>query len=162
MPYGEKLRRSARYHYLRILRQRTSSHGLATGLATGVFSAFLPYLPFVPLHSIVAVALAFILRGSKAVALATSVLISPVVPFTCWWLQLKIGQMIWPMPGCNLSDLSLEKLMAVGCKGLLLLTIGGVVLGAPLAVATYAFARPAIESYRKRRAIRLLRQRTSR
>lgn len=155
------LKRTLRYHYLRVLRQRTSSHGLAMGLAVGVFAAFLPYLPVVPLHTLAAVGLAWALRGSAFVALTTVFVAGPVVPFLFWWLMLRLGQVAMPLPDVEWAGLDVQGLLDIGWRGLAVLTLGGVILGVPAGVATYLGARPAIAGYRRRRTIRLLRQRTS-
>ena len=71
-------RRASRYYYLKFIRLRGNPGVLARGVAVGTFVGITPTIPF---HTVLALFLAFILRGSKIAALLTSVLISNPLTF---------------------------------------------------------------------------------
>jgi uncharacterized protein (DUF2062 family) len=70
--------RTAKYYYLRFLRLRGKPGELARGVAIGIFVGITPTIPF---HTILALILAMILRGSKIAALLATVLVSNPLTF---------------------------------------------------------------------------------
>ncbi|WP_027367813.1 DUF2062 domain-containing protein [Desulfocurvibacter africanus] len=156
------LKRLVRYNYLKVLRLKTSSHSIALGLALGVYGGCLPALPGLPLQSIIGLLLAFIFRASKIAALVGTWISNPLNWFVFYWAEYKIGRLIIPV-NIRIDPLSMniQDFVSVGMKGVLVLLIGGAILGLPLGLLTYIVSLPLIRNYRRRRALRLLRKRTS-
>ena len=87
-----------RYWYLRIVRIKASPHTVARGMAVGVFVGCLPVIPF---QTVIALALAVVLRCNKlAAALGTWVSNPLNVPFFYYGLY-KVG--IFFIPQCHVS-----------------------------------------------------------
>ena len=140
-------------------------HYIALGFAIGVFVAVTPTVPF---HTVLAVALAFLLRASKPAALI-SVWISN--PFTVVFLYLasyKAGYLFF-----NDTDLAvqsrvnlienLESNMGFSHKirylgefivnkmdVFLIMNLGGLILGLPMGIAAYFIVRGSFVRLRKK------------
>lgn len=157
-----RLKRLVRYSYLKVLRLKTSSHSIALGLALGVYGGCLPALPGLPLQTLVGLALAFIFRASKIAALLGTWISNPFNWVVFYWAEYKIGSLIIPMDvKIDPLSMSIHDLVSLGIKGIFVLVVGGAILGLPLGLLTYMISLPLIRDYRKRRALRLLRKRTS-
>lgn len=154
----EKIARSSRYAYLRIVRIKAPAESIALGLALGVFAGALPVLS---LQMAIAVSLAFVFRGNiLAAALGT------------WWsnpfnwaivfpLLYMLGKVFVPVDVPHLSmheliNLPFLELVQRGWKWLLITTLGGVIAGVPLAMASYFVTLRAVRVYHDRRARRRL------
>ena len=88
-------RRTARYYYLRFIRLKGDPSVLARGVAVGTFIGITPTIPF---HTVMALGLSFILRGSKVAALLATFLVSnPLTFFPQYYLSWQIGN--WLLPG---------------------------------------------------------------
>ncbi len=95
-PHPMKLdpKRTARYYYLKFIRLKGEPCVLARGIAIGTFIGITPTIPF---HSVMALALAFLLRGSKVAALlATFVVSNPLTFFPQYYLSWHIGNRLLP------------------------------------------------------------------
>jgi uncharacterized protein (DUF2062 family) len=81
-------RRSFEYFRKRVLRLAGSPHAIAAGVAAGVFSAFTPFLG---LHIVIALVIAFFVGGNFiAAALGTTVANPVTLPFI-WASTYKLG-----------------------------------------------------------------------
>ncbi len=162
MSVFSNLKRLVRYNYLKVLRLKTSSHSIALGLALGVYGGCLPALPALPLQSIIALLLAFLFRASKIAALVGTWVSNPFNWVFFYWAEYKIGSLFIPVDmRIDFPSMGVQGFVSIGMKGLLVLLIGGAILGLPLGALTYAVSLPLIRNYRRRRALRLLRKRTS-
>jgi uncharacterized protein (DUF2062 family) len=145
-------RRTIRYYYLRIIRLQGDPHVLARGVAIGIFVGI---TPTIPLHTILAITLAFILRSSKIAALLFTVIVSnPFTIFFQYYLSWRLGTWL------TFRDLSWEEIQAVldlisahtgfrqtvialsdlGQDALLVLLVGGTSLALPFALVGYLLA----------------------
>ena len=87
-----------------IKRLKGSPYDLAIGLSSGIAVSF---TPFIGLHALIALSLAWILRGSMAAALIGTLFGNPwTFPFL-WYISFELGQFFYQ--NLNLS-LSLEKI----------------------------------------------------
>lgn len=141
--------RTVRYYSLRFKRLRGDPSFLAFGVAIGVFVGI---TPTIPLHTVLALMLAFILRASKIAALLATVLVSnPLTFFMQYYLSWRIGSWL------TSSDLSWEKIATVvgyitadpgfreslaalselSREAILVLLLGGFVMALPLALLGY-------------------------
>jgi len=156
-----RLKRWTRYQYLRILRQKSSPHNIALGVALGIFVGFLPIIPF---QTVVVLTLAFIFRGNKVAAAICTVISNPlnVIPF--YTMLYFVGRVFLPLdvPAFDPQHLSMQELIATGWDFFAIMCVGGVVMGIPAFLASYFLTRKGIVAYRQRKALRLLHRRKSR
>lgn len=141
--------RTFRYYSLKFKRLKGDPAFLARGVAIGVFVGITPTIPF---HTIITIAVAFLLRSSVIAALLSTITVSnPLTLLPQYYLSIKVGNMITPY---NLSwsdfatimqlieqDASFREIMAalghLGLESLIVLLLGGAVLAVPFTVASY-------------------------
>ncbi len=144
-------RRAGRYFYLRFTHQKGDPKKIAGGMAIGVFIGL---TPTIPLHTVLAVSLAFIFGQSKlAAALGAWVANPPMIPFI-YFLDFKVGQLITGATVLSFvpANFSLRHLIAMGWGISYPLFIGGFVTGILLAVPSYLITkRLVIQAKKKRR-----------
>lgn len=152
--------RFVRLNYLRIIRLKTSAHSIALGAALGILIGFMPIIPF---QAITVLTLAVIFRGNK-IAAFTFTFISNVFNIIPFYAMLYIvGSKVVPFFKVHFDPRHLE-LMAMfeqGWRLVAVMTAGGLTLGIPSSVATYFIIRKLVLTYRKRKAIRMLKKRTN-
>lgn len=151
-----RIGRTLRYGYLRIVRIKAPAESIALGMAMGVFAGALPFLSF---QMIIAVSLAFLVRGNViAAALGT------------WWTNPFNWPIVFPLlfllgsqfVSANVSPLDIHELIHMPftellCQGwqwLLVTTLGGVIVGIPMAVGVYFMTLRMVRLYHDRRAER--------
>lgn len=146
----ERLRRTVLYFRLRLARINATPHQIGTGFASGVFAAFLPLLP---LQIVLAIVLAYCLRGSKMAALLGSFVSNPLNTIPLHMAYYQIGKHLSPfgVPPLSFGGMRLPELFDVGWRLYLALSIGALCLSIPACVAAYFLARKAAEVYRKRK-----------
>lgn len=137
----------------KVLASNDDPHFIAMGVAAGVFVGCTPTIPF---HTILAVALAFALQGSKAAA-ALGVWVCN--PFTLPFLYVgsyTIGD--WLLGASLPFQYKYEwipELLKIGIDKTLVMVTGGVVLGVIPGVAAYFISRwVAAAIIKKRRSAR--------
>ncbi|MGE4505335.1 MAG: DUF2062 domain-containing protein [Desulfovibrionaceae bacterium] len=154
----ERFKRSARYWYLRIIRQNASPHNIALGLALGVFVGALPIIPF---QTFTIIALAFVFRTNKLSAwLATCYSnLATMVPF--YTFLFCIGNAVLRIEGVHFDPKKLEmmQLIETGWDVFLVMCAGGVIFGIPAAVLTYLVSLRLIRRFRILREERRARKR---
>ena len=141
--------RASRYNYLKFLRSSGHPSILARGVAVGTFVGITPTIPF---HALLALFLAFLVRGSKITALLTTVIVSNPLTFLFqYYFSWKVGT--WFVPGkhswkeisslieaiINGSNFSgtLVALAQIGANSLMILIGGGVLLAVPFSIVFY-------------------------
>jgi uncharacterized protein (DUF2062 family) len=100
---------------------------IALGMAIGVFIGITPTIPF---HTVIAVALAFILKASKPAAAVGVWIANPVtVPFF-YYGSFKAGTFLLnkPIP-FNIKFESIHELLSLGTDVTVAMIIGGALLG---------------------------------
>ena len=157
MNWWYRIKRFFRYHYLRLMRLRKSSHEIALGLALGIFVGFLPIVPF---QSITVLILAFIFRGSKIAAFAGTWISNPLNWVFFYYGLYLVGSLILPFPEVKFDPEHLEmgELIAAGWKVFATMVAGGLILGIPSSIITYFLTRKAVVEYRKRKVLRRLKK----
>ena len=150
----EKLKRFARYWYLRLIRIQASPENIASGLAAGVFVGLLPVLPF---QTVLAIALAFVVRGSKIAAMLGTWVSNPLNWVPCYLMFYYVGKAVVPfdVPPLDLSRVEMAQLLEMGWKLLAAMMVGGFVVATPSAIVTYFVALKGITAYRARRRARM-------
>ena len=149
-PLGKKLKRIIRYMYLRLVRQEMPVHNVAMGFAAGMFVGFLPIIPF---QTIVAVAVAFPVRGSKIAAALGTWISNPVNMIPIYLILYYAGSLIipWEVPPFNPELLELTVMLEQGWNWFLVMLVGGVAMGIPASILSYFLSRHAIAGYRRRK-----------
>ena len=164
-----ELQRTIKYYYLRFIRLRGEPSVLARGVAIGAFIGITPTIPF---HTVLALFLALVLRGSKLAALLTSIVISnPLTFFLKYYLSWQVGNWFttkkhsWGevatlmnsiVSGSNYGE-TLTALGHIGINTLIILIGGGIILALPIAIAFYFLSyRLFCSIQKKRQAKRML------
>ena len=145
-----KFKRILRYMYLRLVRQQMPVHNVAVGFAAGMFVGFLPIIPF---QTIVAVAVAFPVRGSKIAAALGTWISNPINMIPFYLMLYYAGKLIipWDVPPFDPDLLELTVMLEQGWNWFLVMLAGGVFLGVPASIISYFLARRAISGYRRRK-----------
>jgi uncharacterized protein len=126
---------------------RGDPHFVAMGMATGVFVAATPSMPF---QTVIAVALAFILRSSKAAA-AISVWISNPITFPVFYLaSYKVGALLFGISAADHSGAEPVDILKLGADVTIAAVTGGIIIGLCLAVTTYFITRKIYTKIRSR------------
>ncbi len=154
------LQRFLRYWYLRLVRIQATPHTIAIGLAAGVFVGLLPVLPF---QTVLAIGLAFIVRGSKIAAALGTWVSNPLnwVPFYLLFYHLGKALLPFDVPAFNPSQLEMAEMLDIGWKFFAVMMVGGLVIAVPSAILSYILAFKGISLYRARRQARRAAKKTS-
>ena len=157
MNWWNRIKRFFRYHYLRMMRIKKSSHEISLGLALGIFVGFLPIVPF---QSITVLILAFIFRGSKIAAFAGTWISNPLNWVFFYYGLYLVGSFVLSFPGVTFDPehLEMKELIAAGWKVFATMLVGGLILGIPSSIVTYFLTRKAVVEYRRRKVLRRLRK----
>ena len=109
-------------------------HNIAMGMGLGIFVCTTPTFPF---QTFLAIALAFIFRGSKAAAIIGSWLAAPVIPFL-YIGSYKLGTFLlgYSIPTA-LDSLSISKLIDMGWDVAFAMITGGTIIGLLPGIAGY-------------------------
>ncbi|MFO1184239.1 MAG: DUF2062 domain-containing protein [Bauldia sp.] len=161
--------RSMRYFGKRILRLNATPHAVAAGVAAGTAMSFSPLLG---LHTIAALALAFVMRGNLIAAALGTALGNPLfLPFLLG-ASYRVG--VWIEGGharssavhkveaglANVSWSALGDAVAALWPTLRPMLIGSVLLGAAVGVIAYFGVRAAVKAYQAGRLARLTARKT--
>ncbi len=152
----EKLKRFIRYWYLRLVRIQASPHNIAMGLAVGVFVGLLPLLPF---QTVIAVAVAFVLRSSKIAAALGTWVSNPLNWVPLYMMFYYVGKALVPfdVPAFHPAQLEMPQMIEMGWKFFSVMMLGGLVVATPSAIVSYFVVFKGVTAYRARRKARLQR-----
>ena len=111
-------------------------HYIAMGMAVGIFVSITPIIPF---QTLVAIALAFLVRGSKSAAALGTWLSNPLTIPLVYYLNYKLGCLLLGYQAAldEIAFDSFAQLMELGLEVTLAMLAGGVVIGAVLGVVAY-------------------------
>jgi hypothetical protein len=127
-------------------------HYIAMGMAIGVFVGITPTMPF---HTVIAVALAFFLRGSKAAAAIGVWFGNPISAPFFYLGSYKIGIFIFGHPApFDLKYESVLELLKLGMDVTIAMIAGGIILGILPGFASYFITRKFITTIQSRKAAR--------
>ncbi len=130
---------------------RGDPHYVAMGMAIGVFVSITPTIPF---HTVIAVALAFVLKGSKPAAIIGVWFSNPItIPFFylgCY----RVGMFILDKPILfNPKLMTIQELLKMGWDVTVAMILGGVILGIIPGIAAYFITRNIFTKIRMRKKI---------
>jgi uncharacterized protein len=127
-------------------------HYVAVGMAIGVFVGVTPTMPF---HTVLAVGLAFLFRGSKAAAALGVWFSNPVTAPFFYVGSYKVGKyLLGNSVPFNLKYESLLELAHLGINVTMALIAGGIILGILPGIASYFVTRKIFTTIRSKRAIK--------
>jgi len=121
--------------FIRIKELHGDPRYIAIGMAIGVFVALTPTIPF---HTIIAIALASVLRGSRPAAAIGVWFANPITIPIFYIGSFKVGTLILnkPIP-FDVRFESITELMTLGLDVTLAMVVGGAVLGILPAILAY-------------------------
>jgi uncharacterized protein (DUF2062 family) len=144
-----------KYSIRKLIERAKTLHGdphyIAMGMAIGVFVSITPIVPF---HTVIAIALAFILKGSKPAAAIGVWFCNPVtVPFF-YFGSYKAGMFIIgrSIPFDQKYE-SISELMKLGTDVTIAMVTGGVILGILPGIAAYFITRRTFKLIRSRKRV---------
>ena len=153
-------RRRLEYFYWRLVRLQGSPKVLARGFACGIFAGL---FPFAGSQTVLALLLAFILRGNKILATVGPWISNPFTSVPIYLFNFKVGK--WLLNDHSVSELrfqSWEDLKELGIEILWPLFVGCVTVGFVCAIISYFLGLWLIHKVRtspqRRRQRRLHRQ----
>jgi hypothetical protein len=133
----------------RIKRLDGDPHYISMGMAIGIFVSITPTMPF---HTVIAVALAFILRGSKAAAAIGVWFCNPITAPFFYLGSYKAGMFILGHSApFNVKYESVLELLKLGMDVTAAMIVGGLILGILPGFASYFITRNIIKRLRLRR-----------
>jgi uncharacterized protein (DUF2062 family) len=156
-------RRFIRYYYLKFLRLKGDPNSIAKGIAVGTFTGITPIIPF---HTIAILTITPIVRGNILAAfLASFASCNPLTYFPQYYFSWVVGNWLTP------KDLSWERIAQVmdivfsdagyqeifrefsilGADTVIVLAIGGPIIAAPFAIASYIFSLKFFTSLQEKR-----------
>ncbi len=123
-------------------------HYVAMGMAIGVFISITPTIPF---HTVIALFLAFILRGSKPAAIVGVWFCNPLTAPVFYLMCYKVGMLILGRPApFDIKYESLTELAKLGLDVTVSMVVGGAVLGIIPGIAAYVITRKIFTKIRQR------------
>ena len=122
---------------------------VAMGMAVGIFVSATPTIPF---QTIIAVALAFIMRGSKAAA-ALGVWLSNPITFPVFYLaSYKIGAFLFGIStDTDITGQTTPDLLKLGFDISLAAITGGIIIGIIIAIGAYIITYKIVRKFRSRK-----------
>jgi len=133
----------------RVKKLHGDPHYVAMGMAIGVFISITPTIPF---HTIIAVALAFIFRGSKAAAALGVWFCNPLTAPLFYWGSYKAGMLfLGNQVPFNVKFESILELIKLGADVTMAMIMGGVILGILPGIAAYFLTRKIFLTIRSRK-----------
>jgi uncharacterized protein (DUF2062 family) len=160
-------RRFFRYYYLRFIRLQGDPREIARGVAIGVFIGI---TPTIPLHTILILIIAFLLRAGKIAGLLASCVVSnPLTFFFQYFLAWRIGTWLLPydlsweriqsvmavISGHSNFKTSLDALGKLGGESIMVMLAGGVILALPFTIASYFLSLSFFTSLRQKKNKRM-------
>ena len=147
---GRFHRYSIRDFLYRVKNLEGDPHYIAMGMAIGVFIGITPTMPF---HTVLAVGLAIILRGSKAAAALGVWFCNPITAPIFYWGSYKAGMYLLGNPApFDIKYESILELLDLGMDVTIAMIMGGVILGILPGIASYFITRKIITTLRLRKA----------
>lgn len=145
--WGMSPKENIRQLITRFKQLRGDPHNIAMGMGLGIFVCATPTFPF---QTFLAIALAFIFRGSKAAAIIGSWLAAPAIPFF-YIGSYKLGTLILGYSiSIPLDSLSISKLIDMGWSVVFSMITGGIIIGLFPGIAGYLITYNVFKKIRSR------------
>jgi uncharacterized protein (DUF2062 family) len=146
-------KRSIQLLYLRLIRLKGQPREVAGGMAIGVFVGM---TPTVPLHTVLAVSIAYLLKKSKLAAAVGVWISNPFLLPLVYFLDYKVGRTIIgkSVSLAAPSHFSISHLIKLGWEISYPMFIGGVIIGLLFAIPSYFITKQLIILYREKKGKR--------
>lgn len=147
------IKRSIQDYYSKLMNSPGRIEEVAGGFALGVFIAFSPWLG---LHTVTALLLAFILRKSYAAAVLGTLVFNPMTGMFILLADFQVGKAflrlehVYMPPHLSFDLDGLSHLWRSGIEIMYPLFVGSLMLGLVAAAASYFLARRSLHVYRAR------------
>ncbi len=138
MNISQNIKDRLRVLYQKVKRLEGDPHFIALGFAIGVFVGITPTIPF---HTVLAVALAFLFKGSKAAAVIGVWFANPATIPLFYFLSYRVGTFFFNLTPFDARPRTVLELMKMGTDLTVAMVSAGMILGILPAVAAYWFAR---------------------
>ena len=150
------LKRTIKYHWLKLRRLQGDPQKLALGAALGVFIGVTPTIPF---HTVATLSLAALLRVSPVTAFLGIQIGNPLTAPALYLAAYKVGQFLLyrGQPLVFPESNSFKAWIQVLWQGGVALQVGGVILAIPPAIVAYFLTLWIVQRYRRRKAAKALR-----
>jgi len=143
------LREKIQHFITRFKQLNGDPHYVALGMAIGVFISVTPTIPF---HTVIALALAFILRGSKAAAVIGVWFSNPLTIPLFYKGSYDVGMSILGNSApFNIEYESISELLKLGADVTIAMITGGVILGILPGIVAYFVTRRLFIKIRSRK-----------
>jgi uncharacterized protein len=152
-----------RYYYLRFIRLQGDPEEVARGVAIGIFIGI---TPTIPLHTVLILFIALLLRAGKIAGLLASCVVSnPLTFFFQYYLSWRIGTWLLPydlsweriqsvmsvISGHSSFKASLEAFSRLGGEAILVMLSGGIILALPFTIVSYFLSLSFFKKLRRRK-----------
>ena len=131
----------------KLIHLKESPQQIAGGFSIGIFTSFLPILPF---DTPIAMGLAWLFRRNIMAAItATSItlVLVPVIPFI-WFAAYHLGKLIIPAKHIGkFSDATLREVLRMGWNVFAATFIGSMIIAAPIALISYVVIKRVVTKW---------------
>lgn len=149
-----RLKRQARYYYLRLLRINDPPERIARGVSIGVIMGILPTFG---LGTVFAFALSFVFRANKAAAVIGSVIMNPLTQPFFIAASITLGSALTGEDSATiLAEFKKEGIAQGLGRASLVYVVGNSIISAFFAFISYFLVRGGVVKHRERKAARRL------
>ncbi len=142
-------RQQLKAFYLKAKSLQGDPHYVAMGMAIGVFVAVTPTIPF---HTVIAVAIAFLLKASKPAAFISVWFSNPLTIPLFYYGSYKVGMLLLGYQvALQGQHPTVQEMLKMGLDVTIAMIVGGAVLGIVPAVITYVVTFHIFRKIRARR-----------
>jgi len=149
-------KRAFQYGWRRVWRLSGTPHAIALGIAAGIFASCTPFVGF---HILIAMLVAWVLRGNLIASALGTFVGNPLTFPAIWFVVYEVGRYMVGAPAGPDPDIA-ETLQSDRAFDMILpllvpLTVGSVPVGIVLGSIGYVVTRSGVEAYQVRRRRRL-------
>ena len=146
---ASKFNRIIYYYKLRLARLPDSNYAISSGFACGAMVSFTPLLGF---HFVLAVIIAYLIRGSFIAALIGTVVGNPITFPIIWGLIYKVGTYFTNIKIEKIThEINLDMIINQTYEIFFPMLVGGLVMAPLVWVITYYVTYSFIASFKKRK-----------
>ena len=143
------LKRTSIYYFLRLARLEASIYAISSGFACGAMVSFTPFIGF---HFILAIVVAFLMRGNILASMLGTVVGNPFTFPFIWITIYNIGIVLFDPDKLNKKvELNLESVLNGGWDIILPMLIGSAIICVPIWCFSYFIIRFLLLSFRKKK-----------
>ncbi len=143
------LKRTSIYYFLRLARLEASIYSISAGFACGSMVSFTPFIGF---HFILALVLAFVIRGNILASMIGTVVGNPFTFPFIWVTIYNIGIIFFNPDKLNKNvELNLESVLNGGWDIILPMLIGSAIICVPIWFISYFAIRFLLLSFRRKK-----------